>query len=55
MSYSIKVLDHYENPRNVGSFGKEEDGVATGIEHQEYSDCRRAGFAAGENSLFYSC
>ena len=31
MSYSKKVLDHYENPRNVGSFGKDEDGVATGM------------------------
>ena len=31
MSYSVKVIDHYENPRNVGSFGKEDDGVGTGM------------------------
>lgn len=31
MSYSIKVIDHYENPRNVGSFGKEDDDVGTGM------------------------
>ena len=31
MAYSDKVLDHYENPRNVGSFGKDEPGVGTGI------------------------
>jgi nitrogen fixation NifU-like protein len=31
MSYSIKVIDHYENPRNVGSFNKEDDGVGTGM------------------------
>ena len=31
MSYSIKVIDHYENPRNVGSFDKEDDGVGTGM------------------------
>lgn len=31
MSYSEKVLDHYENPRNVGSFDKSEPGVGTGM------------------------
>ena len=29
--YSDKVVDHYENPRNVGSFGKDEEGVGTGL------------------------
>ncbi len=31
MAYSDKVLDHYENPRNVGSFGKEDGDVGTGM------------------------
>ena len=31
MAYSEKVLDHYENPRNVGSFAKDEAGVGTGM------------------------
>jgi nitrogen fixation NifU-like protein len=31
MAYSDKVLDHYENPRNVGSFTKGESGVGTGM------------------------
>ena len=31
MSYSQKVIDHYENPRNVGSFPKDESDIGTGM------------------------
>ena len=31
MAYSDKVIDHYENPRNVGTFDKADDSVGTGM------------------------
>jgi len=31
MAYSDKVIDHYSNPRNVGSFSKDTQGLGTGL------------------------
>ena len=31
MAYSVMVLDHYENPRNVGSFDKSDPNIGTGM------------------------
>ena len=31
MAYSEKLIDHYENPRNVGSFAKDDNNIGTGM------------------------
>ena len=31
MAYSDKVIDHYQHPRNVGSFAKDDDNIGTGM------------------------
>ncbi|AWD33274.1 NifU-like protein [Candidatus Fokinia solitaria] len=31
MAYNSKIIDHYDNPRNVGSFSKDEKNVGTGL------------------------
>ena len=31
MAYTEKVIEHFERPKNVGSFGKEEENVGTGV------------------------
>ena len=39
MAYSDKVLEHYNHPRNVGSFAKDEEGVGTGIVGAPWLEC----------------
>jgi len=31
MAYTAKVIEHFERPKNVGSFGKDEENVGTGV------------------------
>ena len=37
MAYSEKVIDHYENRRNVGSFGKDESGKEVQFSEMTYT------------------
>jgi len=52
MSYSEKVIDHYENPRNVGSFDKNDANVGTGmVGAPACGDVMRLQIKVGENGI----
>ena len=52
MAYSEKVLDHYENPRNVGSFNKDEKNVGTGmVGAPACGDVMKLQIKMGENGI----
>jgi nitrogen fixation NifU-like protein len=52
MAYSKKVLDHYENPRNVGSFDKDETDVGTGmVGAPACGDVMRLQIKVGDNGI----
>lgn len=52
MAYSEKVLDHYENPRNVGSFEKGDDEVGTGmVGAPACGDVMKLQIKVGENGV----
>ncbi|MFT7054146.1 MAG: nitrogen fixation NifU-like protein [Psychromonas sp.] len=52
MAYSEKVIDHYENPRNVGSFDKSDLSVATGmVGAPACGDVMKLQLKIGENGL----
>ena len=52
MAYSEKVLDHYENPRNVGSFGKDDMQVGTGmVGAPACGDVMRLQIKVGDNGV----
>ena len=52
MAYSDKVVDHFNNPRNMGSFTKDESGVGTGIVGApEYGDVMKLQIKVHENRI----
>jgi len=52
MAYSDKVLDHYENPRNVGSLNKEDSSVGTGmVGAPACGDVMKLQIKVGENGV----
>ena len=52
MAYSEKVLDHYENPRNVGKMDEHDDNVGTGmVGAPACGDVMRLQIRVGENGI----
>jgi nitrogen fixation NifU-like protein len=52
MAYGPKVLDHYENPRNVGVFDKDEKGIGTGmVGAPACGDVMRLQIKVGDNGV----
>lgn len=52
MAYSDKVMDHYENPRNVGSFSSEDNQIGTGmVGAPACGDVMRLQIKVGDNGL----
>ena len=52
MAYSEKVIDHYENPRNVGSVDKDDPSVATGmVGAPACGDVMKLQLKVGENGI----
>ena len=52
MAYSDKVLDHYENPRNVGSLNKDDPNVGTGmVGAPACGDVMKLQIKLGENGM----
>ncbi len=52
MSYSTKVIDHYENPKNVGTLDKSDDSVGTGlVGAPACGDVMRLQIRVGEDGL----